>query len=404
MPQFRYQGFDAAGGRVSGTLEAVDRDAALRELRSQGLMPSQVVSAAEDFDWRGLLGLGEERVGLSQLEFLTAELSLLLDSGVRIDRALGILQRSGKGGAMSRLLGSLVGGLKQGKQLSEVTAAHPDVFDRLYVNLIALGEAGGRLPEIFRGLAEDLRFRRELRQKVLSAATYPLVVAGVCVVAILFIFNFVVPNLEALFTDRAELPWYTTALLESSRFMRDWQWLVFGALAVTGVALWRLRRSPAVVDLQDRLLLDLPGLRDATQMVERIRFTSGLGLMLDAGLPVDRALSLATGNIRHGILRREMTTAVEKVKRGEQLSTVLRQTRLFPDYYASLLEVGEEGGELAKVFTEIARRSRDGFTSWTLRLTTLLEPLLILIMGLIVGGVVVVMMLSITSVTDIGIG
>jgi type II secretory pathway component PulF len=403
MPQFRYEGFDAAGGRVSGTLEAPDRDAVLRELRSQGVMPSQVVSAAGDFDWRGLLGLGEERVGLSELEFLTAELSLLLDSGVRIDRAIGILQRAGKGGAMSRLLGSLVNGLKQGKQLSEVTAAHPDVFDRLYVNLIALGEAGGRLPEIFRGLAEDLRFRRELRQKVLSAATYPLVVAGVCVVAILFIFNFVVPNLEALFTDRAELPWYTTLLLDSSRFMRDWQWLVFGALAALGVTLWRLRSTPAVIDLQDRLLMDVPGLRDATQMVERIRFASGLGLMLDAGLPVDRALSLATGNIRHGILRREMVAAVEKVKRGEQLSAVLRQTRLFPDYYASLLEVGEEGGELAKVFTEIARRSRDAFTSWTLRLTTLLEPLLILIMGLIVGGVVVVMMLSITSVTDIGL-
>lgn len=403
MAQFRYQGFDAAGGRVSGTLEAIDRDAALRELRAQGLMPSQVVSAAEDFDWRGLLGLGEERVGLSQLEFLTAELSLLLDSGVRIDRALGILQRAGKGSAMSRLLGSLVGGLKQGKQLSEVTAAHPDVFDRLYVNLIALGEAGGRLPEIFRGLAEDLRFRRELRQKVLSAATYPLVVAGVCVVAILFIFNFVVPNLESLFADAEELPWYTTLLLESSRFMREWQWFVFAGLIALGVSMWRLRRTPAVVDFVDRLLIDAPGLRDATQMVERIRFASGLGLMLNAGLPVDRALSLATGNIRLGILRREMVAAVDKVKRGEQLSKVLRQTRLFPDYYASLLEVGEESGELARVFTEIARRSRDAFTSWTLRLTTLLEPLLILIMGLIVGGVVVVMMLSITSVTDVGI-
>jgi type II secretory pathway component PulF len=300
-------------------------------------------------------------------------------------------------------LGSLVAGLKQGKQLSEVTAAHPDVFDRLYVNLISLGEAGGRLPEIFRGLAEDLRFRRELRQKVLSAATYPLVVAGVCVLAVVFIFNYVVPNLEALFADATELPWYTTLLLESSRFMREWQWFVLAGLVALGVSLWRLRTTPSVVDFKDRLLLDVPGLRDATQMVERIRFSSGLGLMLDAGLPVDRALALATGNIHHGILRREMTAALDKVKRGEQLSKVLRQTRLFPDYFASLLEVGEEGGELAKVFTEIARRSRDAFSAWTLRLTTLLEPLLILIMGLIVGGVVVVMMLSITSVTDIGL-
>jgi len=403
MPQFRYEGFDEAGGRVSGMLEASDRDHALSDLRSRGILPSRVDEATGDVDWRSLLGLGEERVGLAELEFFTAELSLLLDSGVRIDRAIGILQRAGKGGAMSRLLGSLVAGLKQGKQLSEVTAAHPDVFDRLYVNLISLGEAGGRLPEIFRGLAEDLRFRRELRQKVLSAATYPLVVAGVCVLAVVFIFNYVVPNLEALFADATELPWYTTLLLESSRFMREWQWFVLAGLVALGVSLWRLRTTPSVVDFKDRLLLDVPGLRDATQMVERIRFSSGLGLMLDAGLPVDRALALATGNIHHGILRREMTAALDKVKRGEQLSKVLRQTRLFPDYFASLLEVGEEGGELAKVFVEIARRSRDAFSAWALRLTTLLEPLLILIMGLIVGGVVVIMMLSITSITEVGL-
>ena len=126
-------------------------------------------------------------------------------------------------------------------------------------------------------------------------------------------------------------------------------------------------------------------------------------MMLESGVPVDRALQLATGSIRHGQLRRETSIAVDKVRRGEQLSTTLRQTRLFPDFHASLLEVGEESGELGKVFTEIARRSRDEFSAWTQRLTTLLEPLLILLMGLIVGGVVVIMMLSITSVADIGL-
>ncbi|NBS66075.1 MAG: type II secretion system F family protein [Betaproteobacteria bacterium] len=403
MPLFRYEGFDQSGGRVSGALDADSNAAAMRELRARGILPSSLAEAGADKDWRSALGLESDKVSLADLEFLTAELSLLLDSGVRIDRAIGILQRAGKGGAMSRLLNALSADLKSGRQLSEAAAAHPEVFDKLYVNLVALGEAGGRLPEVFRGLAEDLRFQRELRQKVLSAATYPFVVAGVCVLALLFIFNFVVPNLESLFADATELPWYTAALLGASEFMRDWQWLVGIAIAGAGYLVWRFRKSSAVVDFFDRLLLDTPGLRDALSMVERIRFSSGLGLMLDADLPVDRALTLATGNIRHGTLRREMTAAVEKVKRGEQLSKVLRQTRLFPDYYASLLEVGEEGGELAKVFTEIARRSRDSFSAWALRLTTLLEPLLILIMGLIVGGVVVIMMLSITSVTEVGL-
>jgi general secretion pathway protein F len=185
--------------------------------------------------------------------------------------------------------------------------------------------------------------------------------------------------------------------------MREWQWVVLGLFLSLLFLLWRFRKSQSVTDFFDRVLIDTPGLRDALSMVERIRFSSGLGLMLGADLPVDRALTLATGNIRHGTLRREMSAAVDKVKRGEQLSKVLRQTRLFPDYYASLLEVGEEGGELAKVFTEIARRSRDSFSAWALRLTTLLEPMLILLMGLIVGGVVVIMMLSITSVTDMGL-
>jgi general secretion pathway protein F len=403
MGSFRYSGFDATGGRVSSSIDSPDLATAKQLLREQGIAISSIQPADQAIDWRVSLGLGEAGVSLADTEFLTAELSLLLDSGVRIDRAIGILQRAGKTSAMSRLLGQLNNELKQGKQLSEALAQHPTVFDPLYVNLVSLGEAGGRLPEVFRGLAEDLRFQRELRQKVASAATYPIVVASVCIIAVLFIFNFVVPNLKGLFADAAELPWYTTALLASSEFMQQWQWLLGAAIVALVVGLYRLRQRPSIVDLRERLLLDTPGLRDATAMVERIRFSGGLGLMLDAGLPVDRALALATGNIRHSALRREMSAAVDKVKRGEQLSGALRQTRLFPDYFASLLEVGEESGELAKVFVEIARRSRDAFSAWALRLTTLLEPLLILIMGLIVGGVVVIMMLSITSVADVGL-
>lgn len=403
MGLYRYSGFDISGGRVSSSIDSPDLATAKQRLRDQGIAISDIQSADQAVDWRVSLGLGDSDVSLADTEFLTAELSLLLDSGVRIDRAIGILQRAGKTPAMTRLLSQMNSDLKQGKQLSEALGAHPEIFDPLYINLVSLGEASGRLPEVFRGLAEDLRFQRELRQKVLSAATYPIVVAGVCVIAVLFIFNFVVPNLQGLFADAAELPWYTSALLASSEFMQQWQWLVGGVLIVLGGAIYRSRNRPSIIDLRERLLLDTPGLQNATAMVERIRFSGGLGMMLDAGLPVDRALALATGNIRHGTLRREMSAAVEKVRRGEQLSGALRQTRLFPDYFASLLEVGEESGELARVFAEIARRSRDAFSSWALRLTTLLEPLLILIMGLIVGGVVVIMMLSITSVADVGL-
>jgi general secretion pathway protein F len=402
MPRFRYRGFDAAGGRVDGTIEAPQLDAARADLQGRGLL-LQEIAPAEQGDWRATLGLVSDRVTLAELEFLTAELSLLLESGVRIDRGVAILQRAATRPGPQRLLSALSNDLKQGRQFSEAAAAHPEIFDPLYVNLIALGEASGRLPDVFKGLAEDLRFRRDLRHKIVQASVYPLVVLGVCVLSLLFIFNFVVPNLATLFADAKELPWYTALLLNTSTFVTQWQWLLIAGLAIGGAVVWQNRSRPWVLDWRDRLLVGTPGVRDATAMVERIRFAGGLGLMLDAGLPVDRALVLATGNVRHAVLRREVGIAVDKVRRGEQLSVVLRQTRLFPDFYASLIEVGEESGELARVFGEIARRSRDAFSSWAQRLTTLLEPLLILVMGLIVGAVVVVMMLSITSVSDVGL-
>ena len=403
MARFRYQGFDPSGARVSGIVESEGLELARADLRSRGVLLSALAAEGAGRDWRQTVGLRDERVGLADLEFLTSELSLLLESGVRIDRAIGILQRTGRGGAVDRLLRSLGNELKQGRQLSEAAADHPEVFDPLYVNLLALGEASGQLPEVFRRLADDLRFRRDIRQKVLQAASYPLVVLGVCVLALLFIFNFVVPNLTTLFADATELPWYTSLLLGTSEFMRRYQWLLAGALAVGSLLLWQARSRPGVAQAREDLSLSTPLVRDATLMVERIRFASGLGMMLESGVPVDRALHLATGSIRHSALRREVAVAVEKVRRGEQLSGALRQTRLFPDYFASLLEVGEESGELGRVCNEVARRSRESFAAWTQRMTTLLEPLLILVMGLIVGGVVVVMMLSITSVADVGL-
>jgi len=403
MARFRYMGFDPSGARVSGVVESEHVELARDDLRGRGVLVSELAAERTGRDWRESLGLQSDGVGLDDLEFLTAELSLLLDSGVRIDRAIDILRRTGRSGAVGQLLGDVGKELKQGRQLSEAAAARSDVFDPLYVNLLALGEASGRLPEVFRRLAEDLRFRREIRQKVLQAAAYPLVVLGVCVLALLFIFNFVVPNLATLFADASELPWYTATLLGASAFMQQYQWAIAIVLVAAGVLVWQARKRAGMVEFRERMALGSPLLREATTTVERIRFTSGLGMMLEAGLPVDRALQLATGSIRHGQLRREIAIAVEKVRRGEQLSQVLRQTRLFPDYYASLLEVGEESGELGKVFTEVARRSRDAFAQWTQRVTTLLEPMLILLMGLIVGGVVVIMMLSITSVADIGL-
>ncbi|WP_299791219.1 type II secretion system F family protein [uncultured Shewanella sp.] len=399
MKVFIYKAYDKAGAKTDGQIEAVSQAAALTELQNQGLLPSEIKEYKES---AGNLFGNNKKVSLADLEFLTAELSLLLSSGVRIDKGLDIIRRSKAQPALVRLLTSISSGISKGQSLSQAMSEHDEVFDPLYINLVELGEASGQLPEIFAKLAEDLKFRRDLQRKIISSLTYPFVILAVCVLCIVFIFNFIVPKLSVLFSEPETLPWYTQALLGLSNWMQDYQ--VFMALGLVGgvFGIIHLFKQPKFVKAWQESLLKVPGLSSSVLTTERIRFNSALAMMLEAGLPIDKALDLAKGNIKNQVLQREMEIVRNKVKHGHSLSPSLKQTSLYPDFYISLLEVGEESGNLAKVFDEIANRSRQEFETWTEKMTTLIEPLLILMMGGIVGGVVVVMLMSMVAVNDVG--
>lgn len=400
MALFEYSGFDKSGARVSGSIEAVNSEQARLLLKQQGLLLKSVTAekplAQNDI-------FSNNRVNLADIEFLTAELSLLLDSGLKIDKGIELLKSANKKPALARLLHKISTELRSGKQLSQVLAGFSELFDPLYVNLISIGEKTGKLADIFRQLAEDLAFKRDLQKKISQALTYPLVILFVCIASVLFIFNYVVPNMATMFERQQDLPFYTVMLLTSSAWLQKYQLILFAAITVLVLLVFNQRKNPQLQQRWHWLAIRMPLIRQAVLLVERIRFNGGLAMMLDAGVAIDQALELANGNIKHLELRNEMQIAIVKIKRGDQLSTALRQTRLFPDFFASLLSVGEESGELGRIFKEIAQRSQRQFSDWVSRFTALLEPLLILVMGGIVGGVVVIMMLSITSATDVGL-
>lgn len=400
MAVFEYSGFDKSGARVSGSIEAATVELAQQSLKQQGILLKSV-AAEKPLQQNSIFSSG--RVDLADIEFLTAELSLLLDSGLKIDKGIDLLKSANKKPALAKLLSKISSELRSGKQLSQVLNGFPDLFDSLYVNLVSIGEKTGKLADIFRQLAEDLAFKRDLQKKITQALTYPAVILFVCLASVLFIFNYVVPNMATMFERQQDLPFYTVMLLSSSAWLQQYQLLLFAAIVLTGLVLFHYRKHPALQLRWQWLIIRLPLIKHAVMLVERIRFNGGLGMMLDAGVAIDQALDLANGNINHAELRAEMQIAIGKIKRGDQLSVALRQTRLFPDFFASLLSVGEESGELARIFKEIAQRSQRQFTDWVARFTSLLEPLLILVMGGIVGGVVVIMMLSITSATDVGL-
>lgn len=400
MPLFEYTGFDKSGARVSGTIEATSIETAPQLLKQQGILVKNI-KAEMPLQQNSLFG--SSRIDLADIEFLTAELSLLLESGLKIDKGIELLKSANKNPALARLLDKVSAELRGGKQLSEVLAGFPHLFDPLYVNLVSIGEKTGKLADIFSQLAESLAFKRDLKKKIIQALTYPSVILIVCLSSIVFIFNYVVPNMATMFERQQDLPIYTSILLSASAWFQKYQLILFGVITLLVVLVYHNRNNKILKQRWQWLAIRLPLFQQAILLIERIRFNGGLGMMLEAGVAIDQALELANGNIEHSELRAEMQIAINKIKRGDQLSVALRQTRLFPDFFASLLSVGEESGELARIFREIAQRSQKQFTDWVQRFTSLLEPLLILVMGGIVGGVVVIMMLSITSATDVGL-
>ena len=401
MPRYSYSAYDTAGAKVAGALESQDLEGAKEKLNSLNLV---VISLGiEGGDSNGLSLLARRRVSGEEIEYLTAELALLLRSGVTIDNGLGILRRNSSSVPQAKLIGQLHDAVRSGRSLADAMADHKAIFNVLYLNLVKLGEASGNLPAVFARLAKDLLFQRELKGKVGQALIYPGVIFIVCVLCVLFVFNYIVPQMSGLFAGIPEIPYYTSILLALSDWMIKYQWYAFLGLACFVGAIVAYGRNPVGAGKLDSFAILIPGVSSLITRLERIRFNTAVAMMLESGIKIDRCLEMALGSVKNSEIRQGLTAAKDRVKKGMSLSVALRTSSIYDDFSMSLVEVGEESGELASVFQEISSRARRDFESSIEKMTSLVEPLLILIMGGIVGGVVVVMLLSIVSVNDVGL-
>jgi type II secretory pathway component PulF len=400
MARFLYQAYDSSGGKLQGEIEASDVTKAKQQIAEQQLM---LVEIKEDgVTVAGLDIFQRNKVSIQEIEYLTAELSLLLNSGMTIDRALGIIRRNSTSAPQAKLVAQLHDAVRRGESLSDALGEHQAVFNPLYLNLISLGEASGTLPTIFSRLAEDMKFQSELKRKVIQALIYPGVIFSVCLLCILFVFNYIVPQMQSLFDGLPELPFYTAVLLGVSNWIVSYQWILLAMVLASGVGIYMARKNPSSAAAIDAFIARVPGFSGMITRVERIRFNTAITLMLESGILIDRCLEMAVGSIKNRELKQGLISAKDRVKKGATLSTALRTSPVFDDFSMSLIEVGEESGELAPVFGEISARARREFESAVDRMTSLLEPALILVMGGIVGGVVVTMLLSIVSVNEVG--
>ena len=401
MKTFSYKAYDSQAVRIDGEIEANDLQSARLALSRKGLMIAslQEKKGAE----LGTKLFSRTSISSDELEFFTSELSLLLNSGVTIDRGLSVLKRNSTSAPQAKMVAEIYDSVRRGDSLATAMESQGEIFNPLYVNLVQLGESTGTLPSVFLRLSEDIKFQSELKRKIIQSLTYPAAIFFVCVLCVTFIFNYIVPQMSGLFEGISEVPRYTQILLGMSDWMINYQWLLLLTILASAVGVAFAIRTPRGAQRLDDLMLRLPILRGLSILTERIRFNTAVALMLESGVMIDKCLEMAVGSIRNNALRHDLHVAKERVKKGETLSKTLGASPLFPDFSLSLIEVGEESGNLAPVFIEISGRSRREFHHSIDRMTSLLEPILILTMGGIVGGVVVTMLLSIVSVNDIGI-
>lgn len=394
----------AADGKVrTGTLTAATDKLVAAELKRQGLIPVYVGLGKKagfkiDLSFASGIGSGKRK----DILFFTQELSTLLNAGIPLDRALSITAELTERPAFRSLVLDVVRLIKGGKSLADSLAAHPIYFSELYINMVRAGEASGSLGQIFERLAEFERTRDDLRGYIISALIYPALLSVVGLSSIFVLLNFVVPRFAQIFSDpRMQIPTPTLIMLEASRILQTYWLPAAVALTVAILMLTTYIRTSAGAMWWDGFRLRLPVLGDALRKAETARFARAMGTLVAASVPLVQSIGISRGILNNRRIAASLEAVVLGVKRGEGIAGPLSRAREFPPLVSHLLSVGEETGRLDAMFNRMADIYETETRTAIRRFTSLFEPLIILLMGLVVGTLILSLMLAITSINDV---
>jgi general secretion pathway protein F len=397
---FHYRAVGGDGKLRTGVITADTTTLVARELRRQGLTPVYVGAQEKKSFQLNLPSFGGNR--RKDVLFFTQELSTLLNSGIPLDRALTITAELTTHDQFRQLVAEILRAIKGGKSLADALAAHPVYFSDLYLNMVRAGEASGSLGGIFERLAEFERSRDELRGYIISSMIYPSLLALVGAGSIFILLDFVVPRFASIFDDgHMQIPTPTKIMLEVSKVVQDWTWLVALVLVGGFVAFRLYTRTPAGKSWWDTTRLRIPLLGEALQKAETSRFARAMSTLVANSVPLVQSLHISAGILYNSRMANALKQVADGVKRGEGISQPLARTQMFPPLASHLLTVGEETGKLDVMFARMADIYEEETRTSIKRFTSIFEPLVILGMGLIVGALVLSMLIAITSINDV---
>ena len=399
---FHFRAVASDGKLRTGAITAETEKSVAQELRRQGLTPVYVgVGQKKSFNVE-LPSFNRGR--RKDVLFFTQELSTLLNAGVPIDRALSITAELTEKGMFRSIVLDVIRVLKGGKSLADSLATHPVYFSELYVNMVRAGEASGSLSQIFDRLAEFERTRDDLRGYIISSLIYPALLCIVGIGSVFMLLNFVVPRFATIFSDpRMKIPTPTLILLQASDLVQHyWAPAAIGFVAAI-IAFQAYIHTAAGRMWWDSIRLKLPLLGDALRKAETARFARAMATLVAASVPLVQSLGISRGILNNRKIAATLDGIAQGVKRGEGISQPLSRAGEFPPLAGHLLAVGEETGRLDAMFTRMADIYDNETRTAIRRFTSIFEPLIILVMGVMVGTLILSLMLAITSINDVAV-
>jgi type IV pilus assembly protein PilC len=418
MSNYSYEAVDAGGLKIEGRLDVMDQNEALRRVKEMGLFPVRIVAMRELRAKQTLVSSKGEsgkkqivinipyfsgRVKSSALAVFTRQLATLIEAGMPLLRGLRILREQEENPALGKILDEISEQIEGGGSLSEALAQHPRVFNKLYVNMVKAGELSGALELTLRRLAEFMEKAQKIKGKVKAAMFYPTAVVIMASVILTVLMVYVVPKFQEVFAGlNITLPWLTLFVLSVSKAVQSHVLWVLVAIAALWAALAFAVRTKGGRQVFDQIKLTVPVLGPVFRKLAISRFARTLGTLVSNGVPILQALNIVketTGNV---IVSRVVSTVHESVKEGETMAVPLKASRVFPAMVAGMVDIGEQTGALPDMLMKVADNYDDQVDNAVTSMTSLLEPIMIVFLAVIVGGIVFAMFLPIIKVIGDG--
>lgn len=407
MTAYSYEAIDAQGQTLQGVVDADSAKMARNMLRSRALVPltvqALVADNGADADRAGGgLGRAPRVFKATQLAIWTRQLAGLVQAGLPLEKALSSLSQEAEGLSERDLVAALRAEVNAGSLFSRALSRYPREFSPVYIGVVAAGEQSGRLGMVLERLADDLEEQYNLRNKLVSAALYPAIVSIVAVLIVLFLMAYVVPQVAQVFgNSKRALPLLTVVMLEVSRFVRDYGWMLAAGLVAGGALIRLILARPAMRIRFDAMWLTLPILGRLSRTYNAARFASTLAMLAASGVPILKALQAATETLSNQALRLDAQDAGVLVREGAPLASALSQKKRFPPMLSLFARLGEQTGQLPAMLQRAAVQLSNEVQRRAMRLATLLEPLLIVVMGLVVMLIVLAVLLPIIELNQL---